>query len=127
MFGLGKKDPFATVVCKAKKLDGQAAQALKQDAVDLVAMIKAADASELCSKISFGRIYQKPGTLLSEHNASEQGYSASYDKVTKSIGVGLRQGLMRQTLVLVTKEPTQLAVEIGLTLDLPTPSEPTVS
>jgi hypothetical protein len=126
MFGIGrKKDPFTVVTCKGKKLDGGAANGLKVEELDLPALVKACDQSELCSKVSLGRVYQKPGTMLEENRPEETGYSARYDKITKSIGVGLRQGLMRQTMVIATKEPQALAAEIGLALEADPPPEVT--
>jgi hypothetical protein len=128
MFGMIKrKDPYQTVTCRGRKLEGGAVLALQVGELDLPGICKLADASEVCAKISFGRIYQKPGTMLADHKPEEQGYNARYDKIAKSIAVNLRQGLMRQTLVFVTREPVQLAGELGLTLEQATPSEPTVS
>ncbi|WP_374352308.1 hypothetical protein [Chitinimonas sp.] len=128
MFGIGKKkDPYSTVTCRANKLEGGAVLALGVAELDLPGICKLADSSEVCSKISFGRIYQKPGSLLAEHKPDEQGYNARYDKITKSIAVNLRQGLMRQTLIFVTREPVQLAGELSLTLEQEAPPEPTVS
>ncbi|WP_269530840.1 hypothetical protein [Chitinimonas sp. BJYL2] len=128
MFGLGKqKPPYLTVTCRAKKLEGQAVLALQLNEVDLVEVIKAADASALCTRISFGKIYQKPGTMLAENDSTDQGYNARYDKITKSLGVNLRQGFMRQTLVFSTREPQQLCADMGLTLEMDPPPEPTVS
>jgi hypothetical protein len=128
MFGIGKrKDPYQTVSCRGRKLEGGAVLALKVNDIDLPEVCKLADAAESCSKVSFGRIYQKPGTLLSDHNPEDQGYNARYDKVAKSIAVNLRQGLMRQTLVFVTREPVELAAALGLTLEQAAPSEPTAS
>ncbi|QDQ25517.1 hypothetical protein FNU76_03625 [Chitinimonas arctica] len=127
MFGLGKKkEPYLTVSCKGKKLDGQAVLALQVSELDLPAIVKKVDSLEACSRVSFGRIYQKPGTMLVDNNTEDQGYSASYDKITKSIGVNLRQGSMRQTLVFATREPEVVCTELGLTLDVPGPSEPMV-
>ena len=127
MFGLGKKPPYATVTCKGRKLDGQAVVALQLRDLDLPAVVKLADTVEVCSRVSFGKIYQKPGTLLAENNSEDQGYTARYDKITRSLGVNLRQGFMRQTLVFATREPQQLCSELGLTLEVETPPEPTVS
>ncbi|PHV10993.1 hypothetical protein [Chitinimonas sp. BJB300] len=126
MFGK-KKDPYITVTCKGRKLDGHAVLALAVKDLELVEMVKKADTVEACSRVSFGRIYQKPGTMLAENNQEEQSYTARFDTITKSIGVNLRQGFMRQTLVLATKDPTTVCAELGLTLEVAGPSEPTVS
>jgi hypothetical protein len=126
MFGLKKKTPYTTIKCSARKLNG-AAHALAVNGLDLPALVKAADASEHCTRIAFGQIYQKPGTLLADHRPEEQGYVARHDRVTQSLGLVLRQGLMRQTLVFSTKEPQQLAAAMGITLEQPGASEPTVS
>lgn len=122
-----KKEPFLTVACKGVRLAGHAARALLVKELDLPAMVKKIDSSEVCSQISFGKIYQKAGSMLEENNIEDQGYHASYDKVTKSLGLNLRQGNMRQTLVLSTREPALLCAELGITLDLGTPTEPTAS
>lgn len=128
MFGLGKKkDPFLTVTCKAHKLDGRAVLALLVRDIDLVEICKQADKLEACQRIAFGKIYQKPGTMLTENNQEDQGYTARYDKITKSIGINLRQGFMRQTLVFATRDPDTLCRELGITLEVAGPSEPTVS
>lgn len=127
MFGLRKKEPYNTVVCKGRKLDGHAAHALLIKDLDLPALIKKADTVEVISRVSFGRIYQRPGTMLDQNDIEDQGYNASYDKVTKSMAVNLRQGFMRQTLVFGTKEPQIVCAELGLTLEVPGPSEPVVS
>lgn len=128
MFGLNrKKEPWQTAMCKGLKIDGHAAKALVVRELNLPDIIKLADASELCTKIGFGRIYQKPGTLLSEHDSEDQGFTARFDNLTKTIGLGLRQGLMRQTIIFATREPELLAQAIGLTLDSGnTATEPTV-
>ncbi len=126
MFGK-KKDPYITVTCKGRKLDGHAVMALSVKDLDLVEMVKKVDTLEACSRVSFGRIYQKPGTMLAENNQEDQSYTARFDTITKSIGVNLRQGFMRQTLVLATKDPTTVCAELGLTLEVAGPSEPTVS
>ncbi|QNM98368.1 hypothetical protein [Chitinimonas koreensis] len=130
MFGIRKKEAYATVVCKGAKLDGRAVQALLIRDLDLPEIVKQVDKLEICTRVSFGRIYQKPGSLLEENDPEDQGYSARYDKITKSIGVNLRQGFMRQTLVFATREPQALCAELGLSLEVeapPAPSEPTVS
>lgn len=127
MFGIKRKDPYDTVTCRGRKLEGGAVLALAVGEIDLPAVVKAADGSEVCSKISFGRIYQKPGTLLANHDKEDRGYNARYDKITRSIAVNVRQGLMRQTLIFVTREPQQLAGEMGITLEAEAPPEPTVS
>jgi len=128
MFGLGrKKDPYTTISCKGRKLDGQAVLALVVQELDLPAIVKKVDTLDYCSRVSFGKIYQKPGTLLADNNTEDQGYSARYDKITRSLGVNLRQGFMRQTLVFATREPEQLCAELGLSMEVDTPPEPTVS
>ncbi|WP_184201165.1 hypothetical protein [Chitinimonas taiwanensis] len=128
MFGLGKKkDPFQTVTCKGLKLEGRAVLALQVRDLDLVELCKLADKVEACQRVSFGKIYQKPGTMLAENNQEDQGYTARYDKITKSIGVNLRQGFMRQTLVFATRDPDTVCRELGITLEVAGPSEPTVS
>lgn len=129
MFGLSRnKEPWHTVTCRGRKLDGHAAKALLVKDLDLPEMVKAADASEHCSKVGIGRIYQKPGTMLDEHNAEEQSYSARYDNLTKTLGLSLHQGLMRQTIIFATREPALLSAELGLQMEQPTPpAEPTVS
>ena len=124
MFGISrKKDPYVTIVCKGLKIDGLAAHALKIDALDLPAIIKAACESPLCAKVSFGRIYQKPGSMFDEHKIEDQDFSARYDKGTKSISMSLRQGLMRQMVVIVTREPLELSQAIGLPLEPDPPPE----
>lgn len=127
MFGIGKKPPYETVTCRARKLEGQAVLALAIRDLDLPEVIKKADANPVCLRISFGKIYQKPGTMLKDNNPEDQGYSASYDKITKSLAVNLRQGFMRQTLVFSTKEAQQLCTEVGLALEAPPPAEPMVT
>lgn len=127
MFGIGKKkDPFNTITCRGNKLEGRAVLALLVGEIDLVELVKKADSVAACGRISFGRIYQKPGTMLADNNIDDQGYNARYDKITKSIGVNLRQGNMRQTLVIATREPDIVCAELGLSLEVAGPSEPTV-
>ncbi|MEH6459465.1 hypothetical protein [Chitinimonas sp. JJ19] len=127
MFGFKKKEPYLTVSCKGRKLDGQAVLALQVAELDLPAIVKKADTVEACSRVSFGKIYQKPGTLLDDNDTEDQGYTARFDKITKSIGVNLRQGYMRQTLVFATRDPDTVCAELGLSLEVEGPSEPTVS
>lgn len=128
MFGLSRnKEPWQTVTCKGLKLDGHAAKALLVTGLDLPAMCKAADTSEYCTKVGIGRIYQKPGTMLDEHNPETQSYAARYDSLTRTLGINLHQGLMRQTIIFATREPVLLAAELGISLEQATPSEPTVS
>jgi len=123
MFGLSRKDPWTTVSCKGRKVEGNGGKALSVTGLDFVEIVKKADASEFCTKIGFGRIYQKPGTLLSEHNPEDQGYHVRFDNLTKTIGVSLWQGLMRQTVIFATKDYAALLAELGLSLEASGPSE----
>lgn len=117
MFGFGKKDPFHTVVCKARKLEGYSGRALLVNGLDLPDLMKRIDASDYCAGVAFGTIYQRAGTLMAENKIEEQNYSVRYDKLTKSIGIALHQGYMRQTLVLATNEPNLLAAELGISFE----------
>ncbi|MFC4158897.1 hypothetical protein [Chitinimonas lacunae] len=117
MFGFSKKDPFDTVVCKGRKLEGQSGRALVVAGLDMQELMKRIDASAHCSRIVFGAIYQRAGTLMAENKIEEQSYSARYDRMTKTLGIALHQGYMRQTLVLSTTEPVPLAAELGLSLE----------
>ncbi|MBV1776413.1 hypothetical protein KSF73_11895 [Burkholderiaceae bacterium DAT-1] len=127
MFGFGKKEPYDSVNCKASKSEKRAGRALIVRDFDITEVVRKADQSEHCYRIVLGDIYQKPGTLLAENNKEEQGYHARWDKLTGSIGVSLFQGYMRQTLVFSTKEPQLLTAEMGITLEVAGPSEPTTT
>lgn len=126
MFGFGKKDPFHTIVCKGRKLEGNGARALLVNGLDLPDLMKRADASEYCAGVAFGTIYQRAGTLMAENKIEEQSYTVRYDKLTKSIGIALHQGYMRQTLVLSTNEPNLLAAELGVSFESSGSASPAV-
>ncbi|MDK2125978.1 hypothetical protein [Parachitinimonas caeni] len=124
LFGFNKKPPYLTGACKALKLEGRVARYLTVDKVPVEELIAKADASALCSYIVVGDIFQRPGTLMTENNTQDQEFSVNYDKLTHTIGLSLRQGNMRQSLIFHTKSPKELAAEMGLALTMDEPAKP---